>query len=204
MDRSMTLTARSLAATLIAVAALGLGGCASTRLSSASAPPQQLTPIPNANVESENLPPIGADGQVTTADNGGQFITGDPGLDGQQTASTDGSFVSLNDVGTLPSSGRDLSGGVTIAKLLGTWTVSSNTDQCRLNLTQTAKAGTKRYRASTPGCTIQALAGVASWQLAGSQIQLYDESGSIIGSLLQSGNRFIGTLSGGVAVAMAG
>ena len=45
---------------------------------------------------------------------------------------------------------------------------------------------------------------VATWQLAGTQVQLYDDSGAIIGSLLLSGNRFLGTLAGGIAVSMAG
>jgi hypothetical protein len=80
----------------------------------------------------------------------------------------------------------------------------SGADQCRLNLTQTSKAGTARYRASTPGCQMQILASVASWQLAGSQVQLFNEEGNLIGALLLSGNRFIGTLAGGQSVSMAG
>lgn len=188
---------------LVVAAALSLSGCASSRLVPTNAAPQQLPPIASSNAQSQDLPPIGADGAVTTADNSGIY-TGDPGLDGQQTAATDGSFVSLDEVGSFPGDGRNLSGGLTVAKLLGTWTVSSGIDQCRLNLTQTTKTGTKRYRASTPGCTIAVLARVASWQLAGTQVQLYDDNGAIIGSLLQSGNRFVGTLSGGVAVSMAG
>ena len=43
--------------------------------------------------------------------------------------------------GALPNSaGRDLSGGLTIEKLLGRWTVVSGADQCPINLTQTQRA----------------------------------------------------------------
>ena len=79
-----------------------------------------------------------------------------------QTASADGSFVTLNSVGAVPNApGRDLSGGLTVEKLLGGWTIVSGADQCQLNLTQTSKTGTRRYRASTPGCGLQGLKVVA-------------------------------------------
>jgi hypothetical protein len=40
--------------------------------------------------------------------------------------------------------------------------------------------------------------------LAGSQVQLFDDGGSIIAALILSGNRFIGTLSGGQGISMVG
>ena len=94
--------------------------------------------------------------------------------------------------------------GLTIEKLLGGWTVVAGADQCKLNLTYTAKTGTSRYRASTPGCTLQGLNVVASWQLVGTQVQLFDENGDIIASLILSGNHFIGTLAGGQGISMVG
>ncbi|HHY48706.1 MAG TPA: AprI/Inh family metalloprotease inhibitor, partial [Alphaproteobacteria bacterium] len=122
-----------------------------------------------------------------------------------QTASTDDSFVTLDAVGSVPNApGRDLSGGLTIEKLLGGWTVVSGAEQCKLNLTYTSKAGTSRYRASAPGCQLAGLKVVASWQLAGSQVQLFDENGDMIAALILSGNRFIGTLAGGQGISMVG
>lgn len=124
---------------------------------------------------------------------------------GQQTAANDGSFVTLGAPGATPAApGRDLSSGLTIEKLLGGWTVVSGAEQCRLNLTYTAKAGTSRYRASAPGCTVPGLSVVSSWQLVGTQVQLYDENNDIIASLILSGNRFIGTLAGGQGISMVG
>jgi len=186
---------------------------------SANDQPSAVAPVQDSAVSSDSLPPIGsnANTQVANAppdqaklpanDPGGN--NGDPGL----TASTapagstpgQGSFVSLNDVGQVPNSpGRDLSGGLTVEKLLGGWTVVSGATQCRLNLTYTAKTGTSRYRASSPGCQLPALASVSSWQLSGTQVQLFNDGNAIVGTLLLSGTRFIGTLSGGQAISMVG
>jgi hypothetical protein len=91
-----------------------------------------------------------------------------------------------------------------VEKLLGGWTIVAGGAQCKLNLTQTQKTGTSRYRASAPACSLQTLSLVASWQLAGSQVQLFDENGNIIAALIPSGNRFIGTLTGGQGISMVG
>jgi hypothetical protein len=196
--------------------------------------PEQLQPLPNSQVASANLPAIGQQGQLpngqlqtaqigTPAGQVNPALTGQPVLGGNQpvpgamgdpvlgstgpvlTASTDDSFVTLDSVGAVPNApGRDLSGGLTMEKLLGGWTIVSGATQCKLNLTYTSKAGTSRYRASTPGCQLQGLRVVASWQLAGSQVQLFDENGDMIAALILSGNRFIGTLAGGQGISMVG
>ncbi|UJQ93668.1 AprI/Inh family metalloprotease inhibitor [Mariluticola halotolerans] len=198
-----------LGAVSVLAMAIFLAGCSSSRFDSGSSrqlgAPQNLAPVQSSSVQSSSLPPLqGQDGMVTT-NNTFDPNSGDPALSGQDSASIDGSFVSLDDVGgaTTPG-GRDLSGSLTPAKLLGVWTVSASLQTCRLNLTQTTKSGTNRYRASAPNCEVPVLALVSSWQLTGSQVQLYDESGAIIGAFQLSGNRFIGTLSGGVAVTMEG
>jgi hypothetical protein len=211
----------SLAAAFL-LAATVLAGCASMGDDSggiaANAQPDQLTPVTDSSVNSTSLPPIGADGSVqvastTPTDPSSTSVpnTGDPGLQtGTATsptgaAGTQGSFVSLNDVGTTPNgAGRNLSGGLSIEKLLGGWTVVSGATQCHLNLTYTTKTGTDRYRASSPGCQISGLAVVSSWQLSGTQIQLFDDGNKLVGALLLSGNRFIGTLSGGQSISMVG
>ncbi|WP_158626093.1 AprI/Inh family metalloprotease inhibitor [Arsenicitalea aurantiaca] len=217
----------------LAVTALVLTGCVggSQRMqTTAQAAPEQVMPVQNSSVATTNLPPIGGTASVNTAGamppaggtapglSGQPVLGGQPQLSGQpvlggtppatapmQTASADPNFVTLDSVGSVPSTpGRDLSGGLTVDKLLGGWTITSGTSECRLNLTYTEKTGTSRYRASSPACTLPGLSGVASWQLAGSQVQLFDEGGTIIAALILSGNRFIGTLSGGQAISMAG
>jgi hypothetical protein len=203
----------------VAMAAmLTLAGCASSGVTTGSiaAAEPTITPIQDTPVQTTNLPAVGPDGAIRVADGGdamlGQPVPLDPtaqgsGAPGQPMALADAnaSFVSLDSVGDIPTTpGRDLSGGLSIEKLLGGWTIVSGAVQCKLNLTYTAKSGTDRYRASSPNCDLTNLSVVASWQLVGNQVQLYDEGGSIIASLILSGNRFIGTLSGGQGISMVG
>jgi hypothetical protein len=208
--------------TLVGAAALALSGCAGSRIGTRNvAAPEQLQPVPSSQVASTNLPSIGGTVTQQQMPNGPLIAPGtatveqiNPALSGQpvlggnqpvQTASTDGSFVTLDSVGSVPQApGRDLSGGLTIEKLLGGWTIVSGGTQCKLNLTYTSKTGTSRYRASTPGCELQGMSNVASWQLAGSQVQLFDESDKMIAAMILSGNRFIGTLAGGQGISMVG
>jgi hypothetical protein len=221
----------SVSAAALAALATILAGCSSTSTNPQAARlpgPQAVSPMQNSQVATTNLPSIGQDssGQPLQTAQVSPGLSGQPVLGGQQdtmtmsggtqlgdpagpaplqTASADGSFVSLDAVGTVPNApGRDLSGGLTIEKLLGGWTIVSGADQCKLNLTYTAKSGTNRYRASTPGCGLQGLSVVASWQLAGSQVQLFDENGDIVAAMILSGNRFIGTLAGGQGISMVG
>lgn len=198
-----------------------LAGCATT--GDAGATTSQIAPIADSAVTSDTLPPIGAaDGslQVAGADTTtapGQDAVPPPGAsdtsqgaDAGATAAASppagqGSFVSLNDVGHVAATpGRDLAGGLSVEKLLGGWTVTAGDQQCRLNLTYTSAGTPDRYRASAPACQIQALASVSSWQLSGTQVQLFDDSGAIVGALLLNGNRFVGTLAGGQPVSMVG
>ena len=207
--------------------ALTLTGCASSGASTSStAYAENITPIQNTPVASSNLPAIGANGQsmaptdlnAPAALNPSLQASATPGLQTPQpgvtdqfgnplvvasVAPVDGTFVSTDALGTVPQTqGRDLTGGLSYEKLLGGWTVVAGASQCKLNLTYTAKTGTSRYRASTPGCALGGLSVVASWALAGSQVQLYDENGDIVANLLLSGNRFIGTLAGGTGISM--
>jgi hypothetical protein len=223
----------SVSAAALAALATILAGCSSTSTNPNQARlpgPQPVAPLQTSQVATTNLPSIGQDanGQPLQTGAVSPGLSGQPVLGGQpqtntltmsggagigdpagpaplQTASTDGGFVTLDTMGTVPTApGRDLSGGLTIEKLLGGWTIVSGAEQCKLNLTYTAKSGTSRYRASTPGCSLSGLNVVASWQLTGSQVQLFDENGDIVAALILSGNRFIGTLSGGQGISMVG
>jgi hypothetical protein len=195
---------------LALMATLLLGGCASTGIDVQNAnADQQLASVPGGNVSTQALPPIGPNGEVqgpaTDATAGQQNGMTPAQPNGTQVATNENSITTAAPVGALPNSaGRDLSGGLTIEKLLGRWTIVSGGDQCPINLTQTQKGSTGRYRASAPACVLKVLGTVASWQLSGTQVQLFDEKGNIIGALILSGNRFIGTLSGGQGISMVG
>lgn len=188
-------------------AVLLLSACASTNVAVSNAGTEQLAPVATGSVSTTALPPIGPNGEV--AGPGTLEPTGMTPADGSdgtfQTAEADGSLQALPAVGSLPnSSGRDLTGGLTVEKLLGRWTVVSGGDQCALNLTQTQKSGTGRYRASAPACGLAGMTAVASWTLAGTQVQLFDENGNLVAALILSGTRFIGTLAGGTGISMVG
>lgn len=204
---------RGAQAAAILAGSLALAACSTTGVTTSNiAATEQLAPVDSSAVSTASLPPIGQDGTIQTAtvDANGQI--GEPAQAGMtsdqtttQTANADGSFTTLEPVGAVPNaSGRDLTGGLTVEKLLGGWTIVAGADQCKLNLTQTTKSGTGRYRAFAPACNMPGLKVVSSWQLAGSQVQLFDENGDIIAALILSGNRFIGTLSGGQGISMVG
>ncbi|WP_224703379.1 AprI/Inh family metalloprotease inhibitor [Devosia aquimaris] len=192
----------SLSAVGIVGVALLMAGCASTQSNTAGlntiGAPAQLQPVQNSVVQQGSLPAIGATGTPAPGLSGQPVLGGvaaNPTIAGQttQTAAL-GSVVSLD---PLAQPGAVSSGPE------GVWNVVAGAQQCRLNLPMTAKTGTSYYRASSPGCTIPALASVSGWQQVGSQLQLYDENGNIAAFLAPSNGRYIGTMSGGQAISMA-
>lgn len=199
---------------LLGVAALLLvSGCSSTRVAVSNVgQSEQLAAVQTGSVSQTSLPPIGPNGEVQQGVGGPPPLTPtdpnalpNPSADPLVADTQPGVSGGLTSAGgDLNSSGRDLSGGLTVEKLLGRWTVVSGADQCQLNLTQTAKTGTGRYRANAPACGLKGLSVVASWTLAGSQVQLFDENGDLVAALILSGNRFVGTLAGGTGVSMVG
>ncbi len=210
------------------VAAIGLTGVISACASSSpfsdsrrfSSPPPPLAPVAGSNVQNSELPPLG---EELTADpllaqqNGSQtlgfpvdgLVSRDPLLASNQVGNDinggEGSFVAIDPSG-IPTNvqARDIGGSLTVQSMLGVWTAISGANTCRVNLTQTSKQGTDRNRASAPNCPISVLASLASWKLVGSQVQFFNDNGQIIGTMLRSGNRFLGTLAGGQGISMAG
>ena len=160
--------------------------------------PQQLQPVQNSTVQQSSLPAIGATGTPAPG------LSGQPVLGGQTTttasATTAGTATGTNS--SIVSVGTPLTTGVSTGPE-GAWNVVAAGQTCRLNLPLTAKTGTNYYRASAPGCTVPQIASVTGWQQVGSQLQLYDENGNIAAFLAPSGGRYIGTMGGGQAVAMA-
>ncbi len=209
----------SLKAPALALALLALAGCAMNTTQPVRNDAPQVAAVPQGQVQSGQLPPIGQPGATPAPGLSGQpVLCGQPTLGGQPTAGTPVAVGGVSPTpvltpgtgtqvaalpGTPPVAGvQPLSSGFTVVDLLGGWNIVSGPGQCRLNLTQTTKEGTGRYRASAPACTIGGVGNVASWQLVGTSVQLYDEGGAIVAALVLSGNRFIGTGSGGTALSM--
>jgi hypothetical protein len=203
----MDWTRGTASAAALALMAMVLAGCSfgGSQIQTRSTN-EQLAPVQNSTVATGTLPPLGAPGQPTPSLSGQPVLGGTPPVDpNMQVATNTGSpLPTLDPLGNpIAPGGRDLTGGLTIEKLLGGWTIASGVTTCQLNLTYTAKSGTSRYRASTPACQITGLGTVGSWQLAGSQVQLFDEGGTMVAALVLSGNRFIGTSAGGAAITMS-
>lgn len=167
--------------------------------SQSNAAPTSLVAAPTTQVQSSALP--GIDGQPT----------GDPWLvssaspiDGESDIPNivqDPNLPSIVDVqSTANVVGRDLSGSLTKEKMIGGWTISTPQGSCRLFLTLTAKDG--RHRAATPACESPSFTDIATWQLVGNQVQLFNATGTLIGNLARTGDRFIGTMVGGLAVSI--
>ncbi len=184
-----------------AATAVLLAGCASSPapLNTLQAP-QQLQPVANSTVSTNTLPAIGATGAPAPGLSGQPVLGGVPAGATSlppigtttQTAATAGGLVSLD-----PLAAPVIGGGPE-----GVWTVLSGAIQCRLNLPMTAKTGTTRFRASAPGCTLPGLAGAASWQQVGNQVQIFDESNNLVAAVAQSGSGYIGTTSGGQGISL--
>ncbi|SDG20060.1 AprI/Inh family metalloprotease inhibitor [Pelagibacterium luteolum] len=169
--------------------------------------PAPITPVQSTAVQTTDLPPIAGTTSTPQTTPSTAAIPGNTASvsgNTQTVASTSGFGMGNTTVPGNTTGGRDLSGNVTMEQLLGGWTILVGADQCRLNLTYTAKGSSGRYRASTPACAEPTLASVTSWQLLGNQIQLYNEADTLVGTLLKSGNRFVGTLSGGQAISLVG
>lgn len=186
----------------LTLAACGTMGSSAPRVNTLGQP-ERVQPVATSQVSSTALQPL--PGSAVAPGLSGTPVLGGVQSQPMQTASTDPNFVSLSDPslpGAAPVAGRDLTGGLTVDKLLGGWTVSSGATTCRLNLTYTDAGTHGRYRASAPGCAISGMATVAAWQLSGNQVQLFDASNNIVAAMALSGNRFVGTSAGGQGISM--
>ncbi len=168
---------------------------------------ETITPVDDGAVSQNNLPPLPGQTELPTYDptQTGAAGPGGAGMPPGLSGTPGGSFQTAAAPGMPMGApgGRDLAGPLSADKLMGRWTVISGDASCAVNLTYTEKVGTTRYRASVPGCAIAGLGAVASWQVVGNQVQLFDEADRLVAALALSGDRFVGTSAGGVGISMA-
>jgi hypothetical protein len=161
--------------------ALAASGCQSSRFSSIDSP-QQAEPLPAAPagaVQQGTLPPPVAPG------------TTDPS---QFPAAPGAGQVAAAQPAAPPANAPDL----TPSSVGGVWIVSVSGQSCKIATSQT-KFG-QGYRAGPLRCP-EPVSGVKSWNVAGKQLSLYDENGSVMARLYSSGaEKFDGQTESGIPI----
>ncbi len=168
----------------MAVAAVLATGCNSTRLSSMNTQAEPLEAVPSGQVTSNALPPPSAPGTTDPS----AFPTA-PG------AST--TVASLPPTAEPNANAPDLSAG----SVAGVWNATVSGQSCKVATPQT-KFGAG-FRAGPLRCPAP-VDGVKSWNVAGKQLSLYDESGSVLARLYSSGpSKFDGQTSTGLPISLS-
>jgi hypothetical protein len=178
--RKTALVAASLAALLAA-------GCSSTRLSSMNEQPAPLQAAPSGNVTSSTaLPPPAAPGTTPTDP------AGFPAAPGATTVAS-----ATPGMEPAAASAPDLTTG----NVVGAWSASVSGQSCQL-ITSLTKLGSNN-RAASRQCAAP-MNGVKAWNVAGKQLSLYDESGSVVATLQSSGDgKFNGQTSTGAPISLS-
>jgi hypothetical protein len=191
-----------------ATLAVGLGGCGAIGAiglpmgrDRAPAQPQDLTmAAPSQPVETRALPPVaempppeaGYDEGPRADLNNPQTadLLADPGDPSGEPVPARAANPQL--AANAPDVGR--------TDLLGGWTVTSSGDTCQLFMTLTSWTG--GYRASTKGCSSEALSSISAWNLDGKQVVLSSAAGTPVARLYSAGGaRFDGqTDTGGAPI----
>ncbi|MCT8997894.1 protease inhibitor Inh/omp19 family protein [Chelativorans intermedius] len=154
----------------ISLLALGLAGCQSGRFANnATYTPAPLPPAPSGTVTGNQLPPPSA----PNSDSAFPAVPEQPGTD-------------MAAVDPQAQAGVEAA-AATIEKnsLLGSWTVNSGGTTCQMFLTLTKYGNASR--GGTRGCA-GVLADMRGWDLAGKQVEIYNDGGETIARLYSSGN----------------
>lgn len=169
---------------VVTLAALSAAGCSSTRLSSLSTRPEPLPAAPTGTVTTSQLPPpSGPAATDPTAfpppPGGGTNVAALPPANAQP-----------------PAGAPDLTAG----SVAGVWNATVSGQGCKIATPQT-KFG-QGYRAGPLRCPAP-LDGVKSWNVAGKQLTLYDESGAALARLYSSGGeKFDGQTESGLPISL--
>ncbi|MEW9805966.1 AprI/Inh family metalloprotease inhibitor [Mesorhizobium marinum] len=165
---------------VVSLAALFAAGCSSTRFSSMNQQPEPLQAAPSGSVTSSTaLPPPVSPG---TAD-----PSSFPEAPGASTQ-----------VAAAPAEGAP---DITTGNVVGAWNASVAGQSCQL-ITSLTKLGSNN-RAASRACAAP-VNGVKAWNVAGKQLSLYDESGSVVATLYSSGpEKFDGQTSTGMPISLS-
>lgn len=166
----------------VSLAALLAAGCSSTRFSSMNQQPEPLQAAPSGSVTSSTtLPPPAAAGTATA----------DPSSFPEAPGSTQ--VAAVDPAATAPD--------ITTGNVVGAWNASVSGQSCQL-ITSLTKLGSNN-RAASRACAAP-VNGVKAWNVAGKQLSLYDESGSVVATLYSSGpEKFDGQTSTGLPISLS-
>lgn len=153
--------------------------------------PAPLTPAPAGDVESTALPPppgastAALPPQVPAPGAPSPVGVGAP-LAPQQPTVTSPSIPPAPRVATAPSQAPVAAPSRTA--LIGNWSVSEAAgSSCRITLSSAPKLDL--YGAGTSGCQNKELQRVNAWELAGSEVILYEPGGGVVARLRQAGGQ---------------
>jgi hypothetical protein len=178
----------------IALVGLVLSACQSNRISGIDTTYEPLPAAPAGNVQAAPLPaptapkPIVPPVKTTDAT---QFPSAPTAPGAANTIP--GATPAIANTQVASASGPD----VTVGAVAGVWTVSLAGQSCKVATPQT-KFG-QGFRAGPLKCPAE-MANVKSWNVAGKQLVMYDESGATIARLYSTGNGFSGQTAGGAPV----
>lgn len=181
------MTIRFHAIATIGLAALMAAGCSMPFRGDSRPPaPTPLTPQPTGPVTQTPLPPPTG---VQPATPGTDPAALQPALEGVAEATPAAAPAASSVELTRPD-------------VLGSWTVAAAGDSCQLTMVLTTWTG--GYRASTRGCSNEALTGISAWNLEGNQVQLMNDSGATVARLYPaSRTQFNGQTSGGGPISVS-
>ena len=168
---------------LVAVSLMAVlaAGCSSTRFSSMNTQAEPLEAAPAGSVTASTLPPPAAPGS--------------PATDPASFPEAPGASTDVASITPDPAT-PDLTTGTVV----GAWKASVSGQSCQM-ITSLTKLGSNN-RAASRGCA-EPVAGVKSWNVAGKQLSLYDESGSVVARLYSSGpEKFDGQTSTGLPISL--
>lgn len=161
-----------------AFALLAASGCTSSRFASSGTQPAPLPAAPSGTVTAQQLPPPATPAPAT------EF----PAAPETQVAA-------------LPAEPPAGAPDLTAASVAGVWNASVSGQTCKVATPQT-KFG-QGFRAGPLRCPAP-MDGVKSWNVAGKQLTLYDESGGTLARLYASGpEKFDGQTSGGLPISLS-
>ena len=176
----MALSRSSVAA--LSLLMLAAAGCQNSRMASIETAPSPLPAAPRGKVEAKKLPPPAAP------------VAAQP-LPAAVAPETE---IAALPAALPPTSPPASAPEVTVGNVAGVWSASVSGQSCKVATPQT-KFG-QGFRAGPLRCPAP-IDGVKSWNVAGKQLSLYDESGAVLARLYSSGpEKFDGQTESGLPI----